>query len=77
MFPSGGCNTTQFIEVKNLKKHFPVQKGQIAQLFSRTTQYVKAVDGVSFEIERGDIFGLVGESGIGKSAKHKIYLKSA
>jgi len=69
--------TLHFIEAKSLKKYFLVEKGLIAQLFPGTTQYVKAEDGVSFERGRGDIFGLVGESGIEKSAKHKIYLKSA
>ena len=51
------------LEVKELKKYFTVTSG----IFSRQKQYVKAVDGVSFEIERGETLGLVGESGCGKT----------
>jgi peptide/nickel transport system ATP-binding protein len=51
------------LEVRDLKMHFPIRSG----LFSQTTGYVKAVDGVSFEIKNGETLGLVGESGCGKS----------
>lgn len=51
------------LEVRNLKMHFPIRQG----VFSQTTGYVKAVDGVSFEIKNGETVGLVGESGCGKS----------
>jgi len=72
MFPFGGNHATSFIEIDGLRKYFPVQKGVIAQLFSRVTQYVKAVDNVSLEIERGDIYALVGESGSGKTTTGRI-----
>jgi len=53
----------EILKVENLKMYFPVRKG----LLGRTKEYVKAVDGVSFTIREREIFGLVGESGCGKS----------
>ncbi len=70
--PAG--NTEQdspLLEVFDLKKHFPVTKGL---LFSKTTGYLKAVDGISFHIERGKTLGIVGESGCGKSTTAKLLL---
>jgi ABC-type oligopeptide transport system ATPase subunit len=51
------------LEVRNLKKYFPVRRG----VLSRVVSHVKAVDDVSFAIEKGETFGLVGESGCGKT----------
>lgn len=59
------------LEVKDLKVHFPVRAG----LFLRQTAAVKAVDGVSFAIGRGETLGLVGESGCGKSTIGKAIVR--
>jgi len=59
------------LQVNDLKKHFPVHAG----LFGRTTERVYAVDGVSFEIERGETLSLVGESGCGKSTVGRAILR--
>ena len=59
------------LEVRDLKKHFPIRTG----VFKRTTGYVYAVDGVSFDVEKGETMGLVGESGGGKSTVGRTVLR--
>jgi oligopeptide transport system ATP-binding protein len=59
------------LEAQSLKKHFPVTKGL---LISRVTGWIKAVDGVSFELREGETLGVVGESGCGKSTTAKMLL---
>ncbi|UCD08421.1 MAG: ATP-binding cassette domain-containing protein [Dehalococcoidales bacterium] len=58
------------IEGKNLKKYYPVKKG----LLQRTIGYVRAIDGISFTIEKGKSLSLVGESGAGKTTVAKMVL---
>ena len=60
---SGGSSAESVLVVKDLKKHFPVHKG----LLSRVVAHVQAVDGISFEVRRGEALCLVGESGCGQS----------
>jgi peptide/nickel transport system ATP-binding protein len=59
------------LELRDLKKYFPIRRG----LTQRVTGYVKAVDGVSFAIKKGETFGLVGESGCGKTTLGRTALR--
>ena len=61
------------LEVRDLKKYFPIRRG----LFSRVSGQVKAVDGVSFTVRRGETLGLVGESGCGKTTTGRVILRLA
>ena len=62
---------SRLLEVKDLKKYFPIRTG----LLSRQTGAVKAVDGVSFDVEKGETLGLVGESGCGKSTTGRTIMR--
>jgi oligopeptide/dipeptide ABC transporter ATP-binding protein len=57
------------IEVRDLVKHFPIKKGLIIQ---RQIGAVKAVDGLSFDVEQGETLGIVGETGCGKSTTARL-----
>lgn len=67
---SGG-DSNIILRVQNLKQWFPVSKSA----FGKTTQYLRAVDGVSFELERGKTIGIVGESGCGKTTLGRTILR--
>jgi oligopeptide transport system ATP-binding protein len=60
------------LEVRNLKKYFPIAEGVLVQ---KTVAQVKAVDGISFHIAKGETLGLVGESGCGKSTTGRCILQ--
>lgn len=64
-------SSENILEVKNLKKHFPIKAG----VFQKVVGHVKSVDGVSFNIKRGQTFGLVGESGCGKTTIGRTILR--
>jgi peptide/nickel transport system ATP-binding protein len=63
------------IRVQDLRKWFPVQKSFIERLVTRERQFVRAVDGVDFDIRRGEVFGLAGESGSGKTTTGRLIVR--
>jgi oligopeptide/dipeptide ABC transporter ATP-binding protein len=69
--PSGAAYETPLVEVRHLVKHFPITGG----ILKRTVGLVQAVDGVSFQVRRGETLGLVGESGCGKTTVSRLLLR--
>jgi peptide/nickel transport system ATP-binding protein len=59
------------LTVRNLKKYFPIRRG----VFSKVAAYLRAVDDISLEVNRGETFGLVGESGCGKTTAGRAILR--
>jgi oligopeptide transport system ATP-binding protein len=70
--PSNAGRGDVLLEVKNLKMYFPITSGL---LFQKTVAHVKAVDGISFTVRRGETLGLVGESGCGKTTTGRCILQ--
>ncbi|HSC22033.1 MAG TPA: dipeptide/oligopeptide/nickel ABC transporter ATP-binding protein, partial [Solirubrobacterales bacterium] len=68
----GAKGNGALLEVTDLVKHFPIKRGI---LIDREVDQVRAVDGISFEVERGKTLGLVGESGSGKSTACRAVLQ--
>jgi len=68
---TAGPSKTALLSVRNLKKYFPIREG----LLGRPGLRVHAVDDVSFDLQRGEILGLVGESGCGKSTTGRLILR--
>jgi peptide/nickel transport system ATP-binding protein len=73
---SDTANDNVLVKVRNLKMHFPVPRDFLTNLFSgEEPLVVRAVDGVSFDIRRGEVFGLAGESGSGKTTIGRLVLR--
>ncbi len=70
--PSPPSGETPLLKVADLKKHFPIRSGVV---FQRQIGAVRAVDGVSFDVQRGETLALVGESGCGKSTTARSVLR--
>ena len=68
--PAPPTERRPLLRVEELRKHFPVS----ASWFRRNRSFVHAVDGVSFELSKGESFGLVGESGCGKTTTGKLLI---
>lgn len=66
-----GSHNNTVLQVEDLKKYFPIRRG----FFQKITGWVRAVEDVSFKIEKGKTLGLVGESGCGKTTVARLILK--
>jgi peptide/nickel transport system ATP-binding protein len=67
-------NTQPILQIENLTKWFPVRR-TVKELVARQRRWVKAMDDISFTIKKGEILGLVGESGCGKTTTGKLVMK--
>jgi len=65
----------EVLRVEELKKYFPIRQGLAGLFSSRKTQYVRAVEGVSFIVREGENLGFVGESGCGKTTMGRVILR--
>jgi len=65
----------EILRVEHLKKYYPVEKSFLEKTLTRCKHFVKAVDDVSFTVQRGEIFTLAGESGCGKTTTGKLVVR--
>jgi len=68
-------NTDYLVQARDLKKWFPLQQSFVENLLTRQKEFVRAVDGVDLDIKRGEVFGLAGESGSGKTTTGRLIVR--
>ncbi len=73
--PNSSSDNDYLVELDDVKKWFEIQGGLLDGILRRDAAYVHAVDGVSFSIRRGEVFGLAGESGSGKTTIGKLVIR--
>ena len=73
--PAPDPSAVPLVALENVTKHFPVARGLIERLSGQPTQVVHAVESVSFQIARGEVFGLAGESGSGKTTTGRLAIR--
>jgi oligopeptide/dipeptide ABC transporter ATP-binding protein len=71
-YAAGAAAGEPLVQVRDLVKHFPITRGILLQ---RSVGAVKAVDGVNFEVKRGETLGIVGETGCGKSTTARLVMR--
>jgi peptide/nickel transport system ATP-binding protein len=75
MMSEGPAANGNLVEAQDLRKWFPVQSGFLERIMAGRVDYVRAVDDVSFTIRRGEVLGLAGESGSGKTTIGKLVIR--
>jgi len=66
---------TDILKIENLKMHFPIRRSMMEVITKKEKKYVRAVDGLSYTLKKGEILGFIGESGCGKSNMSRTILR--